>query len=226
VDGLNVLLLLWVTLVLVAPAVAVFAAQRLRPVPAQGQVEQRLREAEDQNRREYRGQDSQWRRREAAARDGFAWERRSGEATSRRFERQEKIRRQMLAGKLEQVEMAGNLAAASPVFLFQGLAERLLGTGVLRDRSFLEQAWQFRETLAEALRQYDARDPESPHILFFRSYMSQRPLPPSAVPRFVFREVTVRQGLAAAFPWLLLLALESLVLAAALLWAFDRYDVG
>lgn len=225
-DSLNVLLLLWVALVLVAPALAVFAAQRLRPTPAHGQVEQRLQGAREQIGREYRGQDSRWRRVELAARDGFAWERRSGEATSRLFERREKIRRQALAAKLEQVEIAGALAAISPVFLVQGVAERLVGTGVLRDRSFLEQAWQFRTPLAEAVRRHDARDPASPHILFFPSYMSQRPLPPSAVPRFAFREVTVRQGLAAALPWLLLLAFETLALAAAALWAFHRYDVG
>jgi ABC-type transport system involved in multi-copper enzyme maturation permease subunit len=225
-DSLNVLLLLWIALVLMAPAVAVFAAQRLRPVSQQIQVDWRLQQAQRQITREYRGTDSRWRAPEFAVGDSFAWEKRSAEATSRLFQRQEKIRRQVLTAKLEQAELARDLAAVSPMFLIQGLAERLAGTGVARDRSFLEQAWRFREVLAETLRRQDARDPASSHILFFVDYMSQRPLVPSAMPRFVFREATVRQGLAAALPWMLLLALETVALAAAALWAFERYDVG
>jgi ABC-2 type transport system permease protein len=225
-DSLNVLLLLWVGLVLVAPTVAALAAQRLHPIPEQGEIERRLQEAREQVAREYQGQDSRWRSTEVAAQDGFAWERRSAEATSFLFERCEKIRRQIVIGKLEQAETARDLAAISPAILVQNLAERISGTGIDRDRYFLEQAWGFRETLAAALRRYDARDPESPHILFFHNYMSQRPLPPSAVPHFVFREATVKQGLAAALPWLLAFALETVFLAAVAVWAFNRYDVG
>lgn len=225
-DSFNVLLLVWVALVLVAPALAAFGAQRLRHVPPQAQVERRLKDVKGEIERYYDEHDDIWRSSALASQDNFSWERRSAEATSRLFRRQERIRRQVLVAKLRQVELARDLAAISPMFLVQGIAERLAGTGVLRDRRFLTQAWQFREILADAIKRQDARDPVSPHILFFRDYMSKRPLAVSELPRFTFREATFREGLVSAFPWLLLLALETVLVIAAAIWAFERYDVG
>ncbi|MES1211665.1 MAG: DUF3526 domain-containing protein, partial [Acidobacteriota bacterium] len=134
--------------------------------------------------------------------------------------------RQILDQKLRQATLAHNLASLSPPSLIEDIAERLLGTGLRRDRIFLEQAWAFRSALADRVRQLDAADPASPHILYFRSYLSQRPLAPDALPRFTFREPTLREGLAAARPALLLFAVETVLLAAAILLAFSRYDAG
>lgn len=225
-SSLTVLLLVWVGLVLVSPAVALFAAQRLRPIPVQEQIDGLLAEAAQRIARQYAGTGTRWRGYQAGAQDDFAWERRSGEATSQLFWLQEKIRRHVLSTKIQQAELARDLATISPMFLIQGIAERLAGTGVLRDRRFLEQAWRFREILGDAIKRQDARDPESAHIFFFPDYMSKRHLDISEIPRFVFREATFREGLISALPWIYLLALETVLLFAAAFWAFERYDVG
>jgi hypothetical protein len=185
-----------------------------------------MREIDQRIAREYAGRERQWRRLKWAAADGFAWERQSAAAEIERSSQKEEVRRRVLQHKLEQARLAKTLASLSPASLTEDLAERLTGTGLERDASFLEQARAFRPVLAGWLGALDAADPESPHILFFRDYVSQRPLSAGSFPRFVFREASVRQGLTAARPVLALLAGETLVLAAAALFFFSRHDAG
>jgi ABC-type transport system involved in multi-copper enzyme maturation permease subunit len=224
--SLGALAWLWVTAVLVVPAVSGLLAHRLDPIPAEGEVARRMEEIQRRIARAYAGREGHWRRPEWAAADGFAWERVSAAAESQRFSWQEEVRRGVLESKLAQARRARSLAAVSPTSLLQDAAERLTGTGLGRDARFLEQARTFREALAGWLGALDAADPESPHILFFSGYVSQRPLPPGSIPRFVFREASVRQGLAAARPVLAIFAGETLALAAVALFFFSRYDAG
>jgi hypothetical protein len=158
--------------------------------------------------------------------DGYAWEKLSAHVENRRAALQEEIRRQLLDSKLRQGFLARALASFSPPSLVQDIAERLTGTGLGRDRAFLDQAWAWRTALEERVRRLDAADPASPHILYFREYMSPRPLGPKALPRFAFRERTLREGVRSAQPALLAFALETVLLAAAALLAFTRYNAG
>jgi hypothetical protein len=176
--------------------------------------------------REHAGGEGRWRQPEWAAADGFAWERRSAAAENERFDLQEEIRRQGLRRKAGQARLARNLASLSPMSLTQDLAERLTGSGLGRDESFLEQAWSFRPVLWERLTALDARDPESPHILFFSGYLSKQPVGADGLPRFSFREKPVRQGLADARLVLAAFALETAALAAISIFVFSRYDAG
>lgn len=224
--SLSVLVWLWVTGVLVVPAVSEMAALRLRPVPADGEVRSRIEAVDRRIAREHAGRVGRWRQAEWAAADGFAWERASAAAENRRFALQEEVRRDRLRRKVEQARLARRLASLSPVSLLGEAAERVAGAGLERDESYFQQAWRFRSVLAESVRQADAGDDRSPHILFFSGYLSQRRLPAGALPRFVFRERSVRQGLTAAFPALAVLALETAVLGAAALFVFSRPEVG
>lgn len=224
--SLSVLAWLWVTGVIVVPAVSGVLAHRLRPIATEGEIGRELAAIHRRIAVEAAGQGGHWRPPEWAAADDFAWERVSAEVENRRFAQQEEVDRRVLRRKLSQARLARTLASLSPASLTTDLAERLAGSGLWRDESFLEQAWAFRSDLAARVKALDARDPDSPHILFFTGYVSKRPVEPGALGRFVFRERSVRQGLAAAQPALLLFALETVALAIAALFFFSRHDVG
>ncbi|HEY4595165.1 MAG TPA: ABC transporter permease subunit, partial [Thermoanaerobaculia bacterium] len=224
--SLGVLAWLWVTGVIVVPALSGLLAHRLRPVPTEGEVAGRMRAIDQEITREYAGREGHWRPPEWAAADGFTWERASAEAESRRAAAREEVRQRALRRKVGQARLAKTLAWLSPASLVADLGERLTGAGLGRDESFLAQARGFRQVLAERVRALDAGDPRSPHILFFSGYVSERPVPPEAVPRFAFQELPVRQGLRAALPLLALLGAETLALAAAAFLFFARYERG
>ena len=224
--SLGALALLWVASVVVAPALSVLIARSLQPLPTSAEIQQRMVEAQLLAEREVTGQGGRWRPSGWAAVDGYAWEKLSARTENRRAALQEEVRRQVFDQKLRQAALARTLASLSPPSLVQDVAERLLGTGLGRDRAFFEQAWAFRTVLEERVRRLDAADPGSPHIFYFRGYLSQRPLAPDALPRFAFRERGLRERLNAARGALLAFALETLLLAVATLLAFSRYDAG
>ncbi|HYO12911.1 MAG TPA: ABC transporter permease subunit [Thermoanaerobaculia bacterium] len=224
--SLIILVWLWVTAVIVVPAVSGLLAYRFHPIPTEGEIGREMKAIDQRIAQEYAGREGRWRQPEWAATDDFAWERISAAAENRRFRLKEEVRRRWMQLKVAQARLARDLASLSPTSLIQDLAERLTGSGLWRHESFLEQARAFRPVLAERLRALDARDPASPHVLFFSGWLSQRPVDPEEIPRFTFRERSVRQGLATARPVLWLFALETLALAAASLFFFSRSDAG
>lgn len=225
-SSLSVLAWLWVVGVIVGPAVSGLLAHRLLPIPSQAELGQRMKSIDLEIASAYAGREGQWRRQEWAAADGFAWERVSAQAEDRRFARKDEVRRQFLARQIEQARLARHLASISPLSLIGEIAERLTGSGLERDETFLAQARAFRARLAERVRALDAADPASPHILFFSSYLSRRPLPVSALPHFIFIERPLRRDLAAARRQLALFALETAFLALVCLLSFLRYGAG
>ncbi|HEV7784944.1 MAG TPA: ABC transporter permease subunit, partial [Thermoanaerobaculia bacterium] len=222
--SLGILVWLWVTAVLVVPAVGGLLARRLHSIPAEGEIARDMAAIDQRISREHAGRDRRWRPLQWAAADGFAWERASAEAETQRFVLREEVRRRVLQRKLGQARLAQALACLSPASLAGDVAERLAGTGLARDASFLDQAWTFRPVLGRWLSTLDAGDAASPHILFFSDYVSRRPLT-GPVPRFTFREETIGQGLAAARPSIAVLAGETLALAAVALFFFSRSGV-
>ncbi len=219
--SLSVLAWLWVAGVLVVPAVSGLLAHRLRPIPTEGATSLRMKGIARESSGGAGGE-GRWRQPEWAAADGFAWERRSAEAENRRFDLQDRVRLGVLRSKSGQAWLARTLASLSPMSLTQDLAERLTGAGLGRDESFHEQARSFRRLLAERVREIDARDPESPHILFFSGYLSKRPIKTGGLPHFDFHETSLRQGFADARLALSAFALETAALAAVSLFVFSR----
>jgi ABC-type transport system involved in multi-copper enzyme maturation permease subunit len=222
--SLGILVWLWVTVVLVVPAVGGLLARRLHSLPAEGEIAREMAAIDQRISREHAGRDRRWRPLQWAAADGFAWERTSAQAETQRFVLREEVRRRVLQRKLGQARLAQALACLSPASLAGDVAERLAGAGLARDASFLDQAWAFRPVLGRWLRALDAGDAASPHILFFSGYVSRKPLAGS-IPRFTFREETIGQGLAAARPSMAILAGETLAIAAAALFFFSRSGV-
>jgi hypothetical protein len=175
---------------------------------------------------EHAGREGRWRGPEWAAADGYAWERESARIEVERRRLQGEVRWWAVARKLAQARLARRLASLSPPSLVQDLGERLTGSGSWRDRAFLSQARAFRSVLEDRVRRLDAADPASPHLLFFRGYLSRHPVPPREIPHFVFREIPVTEGLANAVPALALFGLEILVLALLAVLLFSRQEPG
>lgn len=217
--------LVWVTAVVVIPGAAGLAAQMARPLPSDQQIARRIAEVRGQVLGVEEDNPKTWRSRALAAVDGYAWERRSAAAEMKRYERQEKIRRDLVRDQLAQVALARNVAALSPMALLQDATERLVGSGPYRDRRFLEQVWAFHEVLAAYVGELDRRDPESPHLLFFPGYLSAQPVSVDEVPRFAFAEASLGEGLRAASGRLLALAVWTAALAALAYATFARWEV-
>ena len=219
--SLSVLALLWVGGVVGVPALGSLLAHRLAPVPGDAEVARRAAAVQQRIAERYGGREGRWRAPEWAAADGYAWERASARAEIERRRSLERIEQEVLGAKLRQARLARSLSCFSPALLVPDLGERLTGSGLARDAAFLAQARAFRPAIEEHVRRLDAEDPQSPHVLFFRGYLSARSVDPEAVPRFVFRELSTSERLAGSAPRLAVLALETvlLVLLAWLLFA-------
>jgi ABC-type transport system involved in multi-copper enzyme maturation permease subunit len=224
-DSLAIAALLWVTLVVVIPAVAHLLAQMIRPLPGEEEMAQRFREVQ----REFLTQEGaprSWRRPEMAAVDNFASERQAAAAETRRFERQEALRQDLIRRQFAQVALARRLSLTSPMWLVQDVIERLLGTGSYRDQRFIEQAHAFRAHLAAQVRALDQADPQSPHLLFFSDYLSKRPVLAADVPCFTLAEASLSEGLRLARGRVVDLLVWTLVLLLVHGVAFTRLQVG
>ena len=113
--------------------------------------------------------------REEGAADGYAVER----EVARRLNEAEKEQRQLYEEarlrEVRQFEVTRGLSLISPGYAFQGTAEALLGTGLVRYKAFVKAAQEYLRGLRGYVRDLDAADRDSPHILFLPDYVSRQP---------------------------------------------------
>jgi len=223
--SLVILLLMWVGLVVAIPGASGMLAYRLKRIPTSEEIGKRMQAISEEIMQEYKGRGSSWRGRGFGKVDDYAWERISAEAQNKRYARQEALRRELLRQKFAQVELARTLSSISPTSLFQYASERLAGSGLDRDRRFVQQSWAFRGVLENYFRAVDETDPESPHIYFFARYMSDKKADPRGVPRSQFQESSLVGGLREALWYLLILGVEMGIIPVATYFRFVRYDV-
>jgi ABC-2 family transporter protein len=237
--SLAILALLWVTAVVVVPGAGGLLAQAVRPLPTDQEVTRALLEIRTEVEAENGGPGS-FRRRGDATPSDYPAMRRTAVIQNQRYRRQEQARRRRIRDELAQVELARDLASVSPMFLVQDLAERLVGSGLARDRGFVEQAWSFGDRLAARVRELDDMDPESPRLWqdlelvdaqglyarFLPNHVSERPVGLADLPRFTFRERSPGEGLRAALPCIALFGLFHAVLLWLLSSAARSFDAG
>ena len=162
---------------------------------------------------------------EAGRLDRFALEQRY---TGRLQEAAEEAEQNVLRADeqlLRRYRVARSVNLISPGFAFQYSVEALLGTGLARRQHFFQQARRYRQELREFFRQYDAADPDSPHVYFLPAYMSARPLDPALIPRFREAPLSFGESLETGLVPLLVLALEAGLAGVLALWAFNRLDL-
>ena len=204
--ALVTLVLLWVSFVAVIPSAAGILALRLEPVPSAWEL--RASQAQVRARTKANEGAAGFRARSVAELDNFAHERRAYEIQVKSWSEETQLQREYVDAQLAQAEYAEKLASLSPVGLISSLLDRVLVSGVHRQRHFVGQALQFEDDLRDWAKRVDLKDPESPGFYFFPKFLSLRPIDPDDIPRFELREPTTADGLrSAVWPLSIFLAL-------------------
>jgi ABC-type transport system involved in multi-copper enzyme maturation permease subunit len=220
-SALVMLTLGWAVFIVVLPSSSYLIAVRSVDYPTNWQGPGRYwRDA----RQAALGQDL-FRGRERGARDGFASEQRGARILTEADKEVHRIGQAFLDLKLNRYLVAYRINLLSPAYAFQYTVEALLGSGLAKRQSFLEQAFAYRDELRAFLRDRDAADGDSPHILYFDDYMSRQPLDGEHIPRFVERRLSPAEGLAFSMTPFLILVLEAFAAFVFALWAIRRTDL-
>jgi len=136
--------------------------------------------------------------------------------------------REMLA----QVSAGRNLVCLSPVAVYQRASEAIAGTGINHCVNLRRHIRRYQDDLKQYIRDEDAKDPDSLHLIFpsdpcARSWktISHKPVDFDTVPKFQERDLALGQSLKLAIWDIGLLVLFNLVFFAAAFVSFLRYDV-
>ena len=222
ISSLVMLALSWAVLTVVLPQSSYLVAVRSVALPPVWNSEQW--EYRNAVRLSLRDDGLIARSRERAAEDGFVTEQRRARILRTAERDQFRIGERSLDRKVERYRVARAINLLSPAYAFQYTVEALLGTGLAKRQSFIRQAFDYRQTLRAFLRDQDAADADSPHILFFPDYMSLRVLDTKNLSRFVERPLSPREGLAFSVAPLVVLLLEALAAFLFALWTINRVD--
>ena len=216
--SLVILLLAWVTFVVFMPSTLVSIAGRSTLPTSTLGFSERSDQLEEELEREYHtlryDSDKSWTQILQVA----------GEYVTKDAAAQEHLHEERLKQRISQVRRARAITQISPVTIFQHLLESFAGTGFERHLQFLENvkfyARQYREFIADT----DRADPESLHIFGVRAGMSQKPVPPEAIPKFE-DTLSLSKDFNIAAIELLLLALFVVVLLSGAYLAFVRVEI-
>ena len=146
------------------------------------------------------------------------------EFVNKDMETRERFSRQYLAAQSAQVLRARQITRCSPAAIVQYALESMAGTGFNRHLQFLEYAnlhiRQFRNFITDM----DRSDPESLHIIGIQKGMSEKLVPPEAIPIFEDK-LTFRDTLNPAIVDMLLLVLLLGVFLSVAFLVFLRAEV-
>jgi len=162
---------------------------------------------------------------ELARSDGYALEKRFVQRLHDMEEEMDRMRREVTQQQLRQYEVARKVNLLSPGFAFQYTVEAFLGAGLERFKSFARQGWRYREAMRDFLRDRDATDPDSPHVLFLPEFMSAEKLDAGHIPRFKEVPLPLSESIAAGVVPITILVLEAALAFFFSLWAFNRADL-
>ena len=146
------------------------------------------------------------------------------EFVSKDMEMREQLSREHLAAQSAQVLRARQITRCSPAAIVQYTLESMAGTGFNHHLQFLDRSRlhirQFRNFIVEV----DRADPESLHIIGIPKGMSEKPVPPEAIPIFEDK-LTFQDTLNPAIADMLLLILLLSVFLAGAFLVFLRSEV-
>ena len=146
------------------------------------------------------------------------------EFVSKDMEMRERLSREHLAAQSTQVLRARQITRCSPAAIVRYTLESMAGTGFNRHLHFLDHSRlhirQFRNFIVEM----DRADPESRHIIGIPKGMSEKPVPPEAIPIFEDK-LTFQDTLNPAIADMLLLILLLSVFLAGAFLVFLRSEV-
>jgi ABC-type transport system involved in multi-copper enzyme maturation permease subunit len=133
---------------------------------------------------------------------------------------------------MAQALVGRNLTCFSPTVIYQRASETIAGTGINHVISLQSQIKEYQANLKEYIRNEDAKDPLSLHLIFpetssVRAWrtISHNPVDFANVPKFQERNLALGQSLKLAIWDIGLLALFNLAFFAGAFVSFLRYDV-
>ena len=231
--SLVVLLLIWVTVVVFMPStLGTLSTRWMPPIQRHHQFQMAKSTAFDQIRSDFlnkreklkeRRQSAETSQEEVAEVDAAELEIQR-EFVNRDMEMRERLSRQHLAAQSAQVLHARQITRCSPAAVVQYALESMAGTGFNRHLQFLEHCRlhirQFRNFIVEM----DRADPESLHFVGVRKGMSEKSVPPEAIPVFEDKLTFQNTFNSAILDILLLVLLLSVSLCGAFL-VFLRSEV-
>jgi ABC-type transport system involved in multi-copper enzyme maturation permease subunit len=127
-----------------------------------------------------------------------------------------------------------NFTCISPTAVYQRASEVIAGVGIGRCADFYQQVKRYRTNLKEFIRNKDAEDPDSRHLIFDEDNsrgrfdwrtISKRPVDFDTVPKFQEKDLALGESLRLAIWDIGLLALFNLVFFAGSFVSFLLYDV-
>ena len=191
--SLVILLLIWVTVVVFTPStLGTLSAKWMPPVQTHHQFQMAKGTAFDQIRSDFlnkrenlkeRRQSTETAQEEVAEVDTAELEIQQ-EFVNKDMEMRERISRQHLAAQSAQVLQARQLTRCSPAAVVQYALESMAGTGFHRHLQFLEHCRLYIQHFRNFVVEMDRADPESLHFIGIRKGMSEKSVPPEAIPVF------------------------------------------
>jgi len=214
----------WTLLVVIVPQTSYLIAARAA-APA-GDIIGQIREYGQQQNAALIREGLFPRPREIAGTDDHALEKRFARRVEELVEEGGQMVREAYRRNRRQYDVARTVHLVSPGYAFQYAVESLLGVGVVRFQRFHEQGYRYKDELRAFLRERDAADPESPHVLFLSGFMSTMPLDSDEIPRFEQPELSLADGLEAGTAPIVILILETGLAFLFAVVAFQRAEVG
>ena len=191
--SLVVLLLIWVTVVVFMPStLGTLSTRWMSPVQTHHQFQRAKNTAFDQirddflNKRETlkeRHQSAGTSQPAAAEVDPSELEIQQ-EFVNKDMETRERLSRQQLAAQSAQVLHARRITRCSPAAIVQYALESMAGTGFNRHLQFLTSVNVYIRQFRNFIVEMDRADPESLHFIGIPKGMSEKPIPPEAIPIF------------------------------------------
>ena len=215
--SLVILLLTWIVFVVFMPSVLPSIVSGFSPAPmTAGEFQERIVQLDRELLNKY--DNRLW------ADETLKTKQVRSEYVTRDAEIQERLNEEHLTQQIDQVQRSRTVSRVSPVTIFQHLLESFAGTGFERHLQFLENAQHYAREYREFVIDTDSADPESLHLIGVREGMSQKPVNPTAVPKFE-DTLSLSKDFNAAAVDLLLLTLFVIVLLSGAYLAFVRVEV-
>ena len=216
--SLVILLLAWVTFVVFMPSTLVSIAGRSTPPKVALGFSERSAQLEDEIESEYLRYGSN------KSLTQIQILQVAGEYVIKDAVAQERLHEERLKQRISQVRRARAITQISPVTIFQHLLEAFAGTGFERHLQFLENVKSYARQCREFITDTDHADSESLHIFGVREGMSQKPVPPEAIPKFE-DTLSLSKDFNTATVDLLLLTLFVIILLSGAYLAFVRAEI-
>jgi ABC-type transport system involved in multi-copper enzyme maturation permease subunit len=145
----------------------------------------------------------------------------------KRMDAEKSIRDPYYQSLFRQFERTRSLTAASPVVMFQFLAEAAAGGGYPRFRKVWDEFHIYQNQFLAYFKAFDAGDPKSPHWYNPNEDISTTRLPIAfaTVPQFVEKPMSLAERLKPALPFLIAIAAYACLIYLLSFVLFIRYDV-